>query len=515
MEDFLVTYYLITSLIVLIIIKLVFRDLHWELHGIGLLGCRLKKTQHLRRPPGPRSWPVIGNLLHVLWKPLHIALTSLSSQYGDLMWLRMGGDNVLVISSMEAARECILKQGRIFAGRPRRRQTVKTLLGDGRDIAMSDIGPDLKYYRRQVHSFFASPNQDNRARLESIVGMETRSLMKALDTFACSGDAFDPHFNVARVVANVLCLRTLNRRFEHVDANFHQQLRIIQDIVDSIESFNIVDVFPWLQAFPIPSWTRFKKSLETKDIWMADVIKEHRETLSEDNVRDLLDFLLLEQKKAKDEGNEEVQTFLNDNTIGHIVYELFGGGIESTTITILWFIIYLLHHPEWQDIISEEVRARIETTGPLSPFDRNCCPNLDAAIKETLRLASVLPLGFPHRLMKDTTVRGYHIPEDSMVILNIWAIHHDPKVWEDSYTFNPRRFLDPQGQSKSYLPFGLGHRVCVGSTVAKMEIFMFCAYLVTNFVFTCPQGEPLPDITGRAGLTIRPKPFKICLKRRL
>lgn len=77
------------------------------------------------------------------------------------------------------------------------------------------------------------------------------------------------------------------------------------------------------------------------------------------------------------------------------------------------------------------------------------------------------------------------------------------------------RFLDPHSKSRSYLPFGLGHRVCVGSTLAKMEIFMFCAYLVKNFVFSSPDGEPLPDTTGRSGLTIRPKPFKICLKKRL
>lgn len=71
-----------------------------------------------------------------------------------------------------------------------------------------------------------------------------------------------------------------------------------------------------------------------------------QETLSEHNVRDLLDFLLLEQKRAKEEGNTEVLKLLSDVTIGHIVYELFGGGIESTTMTILWFIIYLIHYPE-------------------------------------------------------------------------------------------------------------------------------------------------------------------------
>lgn len=509
MDDWLVTCYLISGLLILAIVKfLVHDDLAYLIYPVG-------RKDPLRRPPGPRSWPLIGNLFHVLWKPLHTALTTLAEHYGDLMWLRMGGDNVLVISSMDAARECILKQSKTFAGRPRRRQTVKTMLGDGHDIAMSDIGPELKYYRRQVHAFLASPNRESRARLEYVVVMETRSLMDDMDSFAQSGAPFDPFLNVARVVANVLCLRTLNRRFEKVDEPFLKQLTIIQDIVDSIESFHIVDVFPWLQAFPIPSWRRFKKSLERKDEWMAGVIEEHRETLSEHNVRDLLDFLLLEQKRAKEEGNTEVLKLLSDVTIGHIVYELFGGGIESTTMTILWFIIYLIHYPEWQDIISEEVSQRIEKTGPLSPFDRNCCPNLDATIKETLRMASVLPLGFPHRVMQDSVVRGYHIPEDSMVILNIWGIHHDPKAWDDSYTFNPRRFLDPHSKSRSYLPFGLGHRVCVGSTLAKMEIFMFCAYLVKNFVFSSPDGEPLPDTTGRSGLTIRPKPFKICLKKRL
>ena len=52
------------------------------------------------------------------------------------------------------------------------------------------------------------------------------------------------------------------------------------------------------------------------------------------------------QKEAIESGDEEEIRLLSDQNIGHIVHELFGGGIESTTMTILWFILYLIHNPE-------------------------------------------------------------------------------------------------------------------------------------------------------------------------
>lgn len=62
--------------------------------------------------------------------------------------------------------------------------------------------------------------------------------------------------------------------------------------------------------------------------------------------RDLVDIMLNLQQQAKDTGDEEQLHLLNDTNIGHIVHELFGGGIETTTITVLWFIIYLIRNPQ-------------------------------------------------------------------------------------------------------------------------------------------------------------------------
>ena len=68
--------------------------------------------------------------------------------------------------------------------------------------------------------------------------------------------------------------------------------------------------------------------------------------MTEDVNRDLVDTLLILQQEAKISNNTVELERLSDCNIGHIVYELFGGGIESTTMTILWFIIYMIRHPE-------------------------------------------------------------------------------------------------------------------------------------------------------------------------
>ncbi|KAL5010478.1 hypothetical protein ScPMuIL_012783 [Solemya velum] len=451
-------------------------------------------------PPGPFAWPAVGNLPQILGKDLHIVLTNWAKLYGDIVWARIGVDNVLIVNNMNLAKETMVKHGRVFSGRPKKRKTVEVLLGDGTDIAMADISPELKFHRNTIHSFFINQRRSGRLQLENIISIEADSFSKTLQECCDRGIDFDPKLEISRVVANVLCQCILNQRFDRIDESFEEQLRVIKDIIDNIENFNIVDVFPWLERFPIPSWVRFKGSLARLDQWLSRVISEHKDTLQSDHNRDLLDMLLNMQLEAKAENDEEKIRMLSDRTIGHIVHELFGGGIESTTMAILWFMIYLMHNPEWQDLIANEVLDQYGEDEIPSSFDRRTCPQLEAAIKETLRLACVLPVGFPHRTMKEVNVRGYKVPADTMVIVNTWAIHHDNKAWHDPYTFNPERFLENRDEKFSYLPFGIGNRVCLGSSLATMEVFVYCAVLVSRFKFRPPDGDKLPELKANQDL---------------
>ena len=122
------------------------------------------------------------------------------------------------------------------------------MLGDGLDIVMNDLSPELKFHRKIVHSFLASQTHSGKDRLENILLREADSLGEKLLRFHEKSEAFDPKLHVARVVANVLSQCILNHRFDEVDEEFHEQLKIVQDIVDNIESFNIVDMLPFLEV---------------------------------------------------------------------------------------------------------------------------------------------------------------------------------------------------------------------------------------------------------------------------
>ncbi|KAL7182867.1 hypothetical protein ACSBR1_041526 [Camellia fascicularis] len=66
---------------------------------------------------------------------------------------------------------------------------------------------------------------------------------------------------------------------------------------------------------------------------------------------------------------------------------------------------------------------------------------LDAVMKETLRLHPALPLLVPRSPTQSCIVGGYTIPEGTKVLFNVWAMHRDPKVWDNPSEFRPERFL--------------------------------------------------------------------------
>ncbi|PON82034.1 Cytochrome P450, E-class, group IV [Trema orientale] len=60
---------------------------------------------------------------------------------------------------------------------------------------------------------------------------------------------------------------------------------------------------------------------------------------------------------------------------------------------------------------------------------------LQNIISETLRLYPAAPLLVPHFPSSDCTVGGYDVPRDTTLLVNAWAIHRDPKLWNDADSF--------------------------------------------------------------------------------
>ncbi|GKE04462.1 cytochrome P450 CYP82D47-like protein, partial [Tanacetum coccineum] len=105
---------------------------------------------------------------------------------------------------------------------------------------------------------------------------------------------------------------------------------------------------------------------------------------------------------------------------------------------------------------------------PMDESDLKNLVYLEAIIKETLRLYPAAPLAVPHEALEDCVVSGYNVPKGTRLLVNLWKLHRDLNVWQDSEEFKPERFMtshkdiDVKGKHFELLPFGSGRRIYPG-----------------------------------------------------
>jgi len=121
-----------------------------------------------------------------------------------------------------------------------------------------------------------------------------------------------------------------------------------------------------------------------------------------------------------------------------------------------------------------------------------------------------------HRSMRDMEFKGYTIPNDTLIIPNLYFIHHDPKVWSDPGEFKPERFLSTDGKSfqkhEALIPFSVGRRQCLGESLARDSLFLFLTNTFQNFEVEFEKNGPENDMIGVLELTLATKPFDVIFK---
>jgi len=106
---------------------------------VTVLRRRRGATRKYNLPPGPRPWPVIGNL-HLIGSLPHRSLYGLAARHGPLMSLRFGSVPVVVASSVDAARFVLRTHDTAFIDRPKMASGRYTAY-DFSDIVWSPYGP--------------------------------------------------------------------------------------------------------------------------------------------------------------------------------------------------------------------------------------------------------------------------------------------------------------------------------------------------------------------------------------
>ena len=121
-------------------------------------------------------------------------------------------------------------------------------------------------------------------------------------------------------------------------------------------------------------------------------------------------------------------------------------------------------------------------------------PYLDAVINEALRLHSTSALGLPRIVPAGgMTVMGQFFPEGTVLSVPSYTLHRDEDVWgEDAEDFRPERWFerDQALLQRTFNPFSIGPRACVGKNLATLELQIIISSLLRRYHFVLEN----PDI---------------------
>lgn len=195
------------------------------------------------------------------------------------------------------------------------------------------------------------------------------------------------------------------------------------------------------------------------------------------------------------------------------------GGAETTANTTLWAMAEIMRHPEVGQKIVDELDLVVGRDRLVDESDLAQLKYLKATVKETFRMYPVVPLNVPHVSMEDTQVAGYDIPKDTRVLLNIYGIGRDPKLWTNPNDFDPARFvdnpMDVKGRSFELLPFSAGRRRCPGMDMGLILVEMGIAQILQTCVLSLPPGMEVGVEEG-AGFTLHKlHPLQVLVSPRL
>ena len=172
-------------------------------------------------------------------------------------------------------------------------------------------------------------------------------------------------------------------------------------------------------------------------------------------------------------------------------------GTETSSTTIEWGMRELMLHRDILKRAQDELNLVVGADRVVQESDIPNLPYLQAIVKETFRLHPAAGLALPRESIRASNdVLGYKLPAHTHLILNLYAIHRDPDIYENPDMFNPDWFMgthhpgvNPTFGFDSYelIPFSAGRRMCPASTLGNLMVSLLLAHLLHSFDWDLPK----------------------------
>uniref|UniRef100_A0A3Q4MKE6 Cytochrome P450 2K1-like n=1 Tax=Neolamprologus brichardi TaxID=32507 RepID=A0A3Q4MKE6_NEOBR len=476
-----------------------------------LVALTLQFSKKQKGPPGPRPLPVLGNLLQLDLKGPYKTLLELSKKYGSVFTVYLGPKKVVVLAGYKTVKQALVDYDDVFGDRSPTKLAHELTKEHG---VLWSNGDSWREMRRFALTKLRDFGMGKRACEDKIIE-ECQHLIEVFKKF--KGEAFDTTQSINCAVSNIICSIVYGSRFEYNDPEFTSLVdrtnRLIR--LSGSPSIQMYEMFPSILKWTADRNEGFKLVAANKMQNLA-FFRRLKETLNPQMCRGIVDaFLvltLLLNVYVQESGI--TKSHFHDENLLITAMNLFAAGTETTSTTLRWGLLLMAKYPKIQDEVQEELR-RVIGDRQVQVADRKNLPFTDAVIHEIQRLSSIIPTALPHKTTRDITFQGHFIEKGTTVFPLLTSVLHDPSEWERPHSFYPAHFLDKEKKfvkRDAFIPFSAGRRICLGESLARMELFLFFTTLLQHFRFTPAPGvsEDELDLTPVVSITLSPSLYKLC-----
>uniref|UniRef100_A0A915LD78 Class II aldolase/adducin N-terminal domain-containing protein n=1 Tax=Romanomermis culicivorax TaxID=13658 RepID=A0A915LD78_ROMCU len=450
------------------------------------LGEMYAKAKHFDSIPGPKQWPIVGNLLDYRIGPFspqayHRALCDRYQKYGPLVRENFAGRKVVHVFDPDDAR--IIYQS------------------EGKTPYVVPLQETALMYRnlRKLSLGLGNMNGEEWYRLKKNVQqamLRPRSVFAYISMVEEVAEDFVDYLSKKRLSSTdgkIPDLKTCVAKWSLESSSmlvFEKRIGSFKDDQDKfaekmIESNSVMFDLSGLLKFSIPIY----KYLPFTPKWRRLV---KAEDYFYDHVKILFNETLDRIKKQGNVGHNQKFSFmtyllskpdLTQEDIYIICLSLFGDGLNTTAPALIYNLYCLAENPDVQNELNREIIQNVDRE-KLSVEILQKMPYLKACVKECFRL---YPVGteVSRIIQKNLVLQGYQVPAGTAVEINMGPQLKKEKYFKNPAKFSPERWLSKTDAVHEHpfvlTPFGHGPRMCAGRRFAEQDLYIALTKIVSKF----------------------------------
>ncbi|PIC24462.1 hypothetical protein B9Z55_017796 [Caenorhabditis nigoni] len=446
---------------------------------IGILTIKQWRARK-RLPRGPTPLPLIGNfhqLAYTCWKAggTVAGYNEFRKKFGKVFTIWLGPLPTVHIADFDVAHDTMVKRANLFGIR---------YSNGGMNYIRQDkgvISSNGEYW--QEHRRFALTTLRNfglgRNIMEEKIMEEYRYRFQDYKKTNFKNGGIEVHASTCfdLLVGSIINTMLVSERFEQGDEEFDYMLESVER---SLGRLSVFDSFtpPWVLKSDWWQWRtkyvfgglEFVLGLAKRQIQRRVEAISNGEHIIGEEGDDFVDAFLIKMEKDKKDG--VVDSSFNLDSLVIDLFDLWLGGQETTSSTMVWACACFLNHPE---VVAELRRELLEVTGGtrgITLRDKPNTPYLNATINEIQRIASIFNTNIFRILEEDALIDGQVVSAGAVFTAQISLFHTDEAVFKDHTKFDPSRFMENNNLEKELDSFWSWKEIMLRGVIGQGRVVL-------------------------------------------